>query len=84
MPCSFDVLHPGAEQIWVDGRAGSIGLNNMFFALVIVLPGRDNVVDVFDYFAIALSSALCLFGLYLRRRRFRHVREMAEADFAAH
>ncbi|XP_055816283.1 uncharacterized protein LOC129885854 isoform X2 [Solanum dulcamara] len=46
--------------------------------------GRQNVIDVFDYSAIALSSVLYLVGLYLRRRRFRHVREMAEADFAAH
>ncbi|KAJ8572613.1 hypothetical protein K7X08_009124 [Anisodus acutangulus] len=46
--------------------------------------GRQNVIDVFDYSAIALSSVLYLVGLYLRRRRFRHVREMAVADFAAH
>ncbi|XP_059313586.1 uncharacterized protein LOC132064575 isoform X1 [Lycium ferocissimum] len=46
--------------------------------------GRQNVIDVFDYSAIALSSVLYLVGLYLRRRRFRHVREMAAADFAAH
>ncbi|KAF3628986.1 putative E3 ubiquitin-protein ligase-like isoform X3 [Capsicum annuum] len=46
--------------------------------------GRQNVIDVFDYSAIALSSVLYFVGLYLRRRRFRHVREMAEADFAAH
>ncbi|CAN4108116.1 unnamed protein product [Withania somnifera] len=46
--------------------------------------GRQNVIDVFDYSAIALSSVLYLVGLYLQRRRFRHVTEMDEADFAAH
>ncbi|XP_009800207.1 uncharacterized protein [Nicotiana sylvestris] len=45
--------------------------------------GRQNVIDVFDYSAIALSSVFYLVGLYLRRRRFRHVRDMAAADFAA-
>ncbi|KAJ8529791.1 hypothetical protein K7X08_036626 [Anisodus acutangulus] len=45
--------------------------------------GYQNAIDVFDYSAIALSSVLYLVGLYLRRRRFRHVREMAAADFAA-
>ncbi|CAN4110681.1 unnamed protein product [Withania somnifera] len=46
--------------------------------------GRQNVIDVFDYSAIALSSVLYLVGLYLRRRRFHHIREMAEADVVAH
>ncbi|XP_027161190.1 E3 ubiquitin-protein ligase RNF170-like [Coffea eugenioides] len=39
--------------------------------------GRQNVIDVFDYSAMALSFILYLVGLYLRRRRFQRVREMA-------
>lgn len=39
--------------------------------------GQQNVIDVFDYSAMALSFVLYVFGLYHRRRRLQRVREMA-------
>ncbi|KAL3538534.1 hypothetical protein ACH5RR_001900 [Cinchona calisaya] len=39
--------------------------------------GRQNVIDIFDYSAMGLSFILYLVGLYLRRRRFQRVREIA-------
>lgn len=75
---------PGAHLNKLRIFAMFLGLLYTFSPFDFLRIGRQNVIDVFDYSAIALSSVLYLVGLYLRRRRFRHVREMAEADFAAH
>lgn len=75
---------PGAHLNKLRIFAMFIGLLYTLSPFDFLRIGRQNVIDVFDYSAIALSSVLYLVGLYLRRRRFRHVREMAEADFAAH
>ncbi|CAK9168282.1 unnamed protein product [Ilex paraguariensis] len=39
--------------------------------------GYLTIIDVFDYSAMVLSFILYLAGLYLRRRRFQQVRELA-------
>ncbi|KAK6805312.1 hypothetical protein RDI58_003097 [Solanum bulbocastanum] len=75
---------PGAHLNKLRIFAMFLGLLYTFSPFDFLRIGRQNVIDVFDYSAIALSSVLYLVGLYLRRRRFHHVREMAEADFAAH
>ncbi|KAH0766927.1 hypothetical protein KY285_002798 [Solanum tuberosum] len=75
---------PGAHLNKLRIFAMFLGLLYTFSPFDFLRIGRQNVIDVFDYSAIALSSVLYLVGLYLRRRRFHHVREMAEADFAGH
>ncbi|CAL5438890.1 unnamed protein product [Camellia sinensis] len=39
--------------------------------------GRLDIIDVFDYFAIALIFILYIVGLYCRRQRLQHVRQLA-------
>ncbi|KAL7227888.1 hypothetical protein ACSBR1_022715 [Camellia fascicularis] len=52
-------------------------------ALYTVIPvdffpaGRLDAIDVFNYFAIALIFILYIVGLYYRRQRLQHVRQLA-------
>ncbi|KAI7992676.1 hypothetical protein LOK49_LG12G00150 [Camellia lanceoleosa] len=39
--------------------------------------GRLDAIEVFDYFAIALIFILYIVGLYCRRQRLQHVRQLA-------
>ncbi|THG16716.1 hypothetical protein TEA_021785 [Camellia sinensis var. sinensis] len=59
------------ERVWQYNRlfvGGTYGL---------ILVGRLDAIDVFDYFAIALIFILYIVGLYCRRQRLQHVRQLA-------
>nr|GMC89734.1 E3 ubiquitin-protein ligase RNF170-like [Ipomoea batatas] len=71
---------PGAHLNKLRICAMFLGLLYTFCPFDFLRIGRQNVIDVFDYSAIALSFVLYLAGLYLRRRRFQNVREMAAID----
>lgn len=68
---------PGAHLNKLRIFAMILGLLYTFSPLDFLRIGQQNVIDVFDYSAMALSLVLYVFGLYHRRRRLQRVREMA-------
>ncbi|CAA3002979.1 E3 ubiquitin-protein ligase RNF170-like isoform X2 [Olea europaea var. sylvestris] len=76
-----DMLNPERPRLFeLRMIALFLGILYSFSPFDFLRIGRWNVIDVFDYSAVALSFIFYLIGLVVQRRRLRNVRELAEIE----